>query len=93
LGKLYRACGNCKKEYQGKRTVYMTNVTVNKLQLLLDTILTLEILLLLKMSKLVVVDMSTEPLKEEMMVKNQLLLDKNVKVPQSIHVLTVKQFK
>ena len=71
----------------------MTNVTVNKLQLLLDTILTLEILLLLKMSKLVVVDMSTEPLKEEIMVKNQLLLDKNVKVPQSIHVLTVKQFK
>ena len=29
-GKLYRACGNCKKGYQGKRTVVMTNVTVNK---------------------------------------------------------------
>ena len=29
-GKLYRACGNCKKGYQGKRTVYMTNVSVNK---------------------------------------------------------------
>ncbi len=26
-GKLYRACGNCKSGYQGKRTVYMTNVT------------------------------------------------------------------
>ena len=29
-GKVYRACGNCKKGYQGKRTVYMTNVTANK---------------------------------------------------------------
>jgi len=29
-GKLYRACGNCKKGYQGRRTVFMTNVTANK---------------------------------------------------------------
>ena len=29
-GKLYRACGNCKKGYQGKRTVFITNVEVNK---------------------------------------------------------------
>jgi len=29
-GKVYRACGNCKKGYQGKRTVFMTNVTANK---------------------------------------------------------------
>jgi len=27
-GKLYRACGNCKSGYQGKRTVVMNNVTV-----------------------------------------------------------------
>ena len=27
-GKLYRACGNCKSGYQGKRTVAMNNVTV-----------------------------------------------------------------
>ena len=33
-GKLYRACGNCKSGYQGKRTVYMTNVTVNKVSTL-----------------------------------------------------------
>ena len=29
-GKVYRACGNCKKGYQGKRTVVMTNVNANK---------------------------------------------------------------
>ena len=29
-GKLYRACGNCKKGYQGRRTVYISNTTANK---------------------------------------------------------------
>jgi len=28
FGKLYRACGNCKKGYQGKRTVVVQNVTL-----------------------------------------------------------------
>ena len=78
-GKLYRACGNCKKGYQGRRTVFMTNVTANKVGLLLDIILTLEILLLLRMSKFQV-DMFAEPLLEETMVKNQLQLDIDVKV-------------
>ena len=29
-GKVYRACGNCKKGYQGRRNVVMTNVTAVK---------------------------------------------------------------
>ena len=33
-GKLYRACGNCKSGYQGKRTVYMTNVTAKSVSTL-----------------------------------------------------------
>jgi hypothetical protein len=45
------------------------------------------------MSKLVVVDMFAEPSKEEMMVKNQLQLDIDVKVPQSALVSANKQFK
>jgi len=45
------------------------------------------------MSKLVVVDMSAEPSKEEMMVKSQLLLDIDAKVPQSAHVFANKHGK
>ena len=41
------------------------------------------------MPKLMVVDMS-EPSKEEMMVKNQLLLDIDAKLPQSVHAFVVK---
>jgi len=37
--------------------------------------------------------MSAEPSKEEMMVKNQLLLDIDVKVPQSAHVFANKRSK
>jgi hypothetical protein len=49
----------------------------------------MEIVLPLKMSKLMVVDMS-EPSKEEMIVKNQLILDIDEKLPQSIHSFVVK---
>jgi len=31
-GKLYRACGNCKSGYQGKRTVYLSNVTAKNVK-------------------------------------------------------------
>ena len=33
-GKLYRACGNCKSGYQGKRSVQLKNVQANKVKLL-----------------------------------------------------------
>ncbi|KAG4084923.1 pectate lyase [Neocallimastix lanati (nom. inval.)] len=33
-GKLYRACGNCKSGYQGKRAVVMTNVTATNVNTL-----------------------------------------------------------
>ena len=49
----------------------------------------MEIVLPLKMSKLMVVDMS-EPSKEEMIVKNQLILDIDEKLPQSVHSFVVK---
>ena len=56
---------------------------------MLYTIQNMEIVLPLKMSKLMVVDMS-EPSKEEMIVKNQLILDIDEKLPQSIHSFVVK---
>ena len=56
---------------------------------MLYTIQNMEIVLPLKMSKLMVVDMS-EPSKEEMIVKNQLILDIDEKLPQSVHSFVVK---